>query len=325
MIDGSQAGFSARGLEVDSGGSGSTIQGLDIVNFDSGGPPFVFTGAGPDGIYLNGATNVTITGNYIGVDASGSTAEPNGDGISIFGLSPVIASVGGTITVSGNLISGNADYGIFLPPGLPLNTVVTGNLIGTDKTGNASLGNGAGGVYSNSTSTITIGGTTTAARNVISGSVQAAGVSIQSGSALIENNYIGTNASGTAALSNGMGLALFSTTAGTPSTVGGTQVAAGNLISGNTLTGVDLGEGDNTAVLQGNDIGTDATGTKAVGNGTGVMIVGGQGPTSITIGGTTAGTQNVISGNTQSGILTSDAGNQADPRQAHLGADAVEV
>ena len=50
-------------------------------------------------------------------------------------------------------------------------------------------------------------------------------------------------------------------------TIGGTAPGAGNVISGNVTYGLRLqGTGGNT--IEGNFIGTDRTGTKALGNGT---------------------------------------------------------
>src|SRR5207302_3077338 len=82
--------------------------------------------------------------------------------------------------------------------------------------------------------------------------------------------------------------------------IGGTQPGAGNLISGNTASGVQIhGSG---ATVQGNFIGTDVTGTKAIGNGfrvfPGILIYG----DGNTIGGTAPEARNVISGNIFEGV-----------------------
>ena len=79
--------------------------------------------------------------------------------------------------------------------------------------------------------------------------------------------------------------------------VGGTTAAARNVISGNTLNGVRLaGAGTASNQVHGNTIGLDAAGSSVVGNGgAGVYLdlqVGAH-----TIGGTAAGSRNVISGN----------------------------
>ena len=80
------------------------------------------------------------------------------------------------------------------------------------------------------------------------------------------------------------------------------------MISANGNAGIWItGAGTTGVVVQHNFIGTDVTGTKALGNAiTGVTIDGGA--TNNTIGGTTAGAGNVISANRQGGILITGAG-----------------
>ena len=74
-------------------------------------------------------------------------------------------------------------------------------------------------------------------------------------------------------------------------TIGGTAAGAGNLVSGNGASGMDIFGTDNQ--VQGNYVGTDVTGTAAIGNGEGIFITG----SNNRIGGTAAGAGNVISGN----------------------------
>ena len=74
-------------------------------------------------------------------------------------------TIGGTTAGAGNLISGNSDGGILLGGG----SLVVGNTIGTDITGTIAIGNGLAGVEIYESSDNTIGGTTAAARNLISG------------------------------------------------------------------------------------------------------------------------------------------------------------
>ncbi len=87
--------------------------------------------------------------------------------------------------------------------------------------------------------------------------------------------------------------------------MGGTAQGAGNLISGNGRNGVSDGSyagsmGVNT--IEGNMIGTDSDGTVALANGqNGVDIA----TNNDTVGGTTAGAANLISGNSQYGIRLS--------------------
>src|SRR5262249_45811032 len=140
------------------------------------------------------------------------------------------------------------------------------------------------------------------------------GIVINASSNLIEGNYIGTNLTGTVALSNnGDGVAIgFGTTA---NTIGG-STSASNLISGNGGNGVFI-DGANSNLVAGNFIGTDLHGTKTLGNFDGVVIDGGA--TDNTIGGTTAGARNLISGNigmilgpTGDQVLITDAGTSAN-------------
>ena len=114
-------------------------------------------------------------------------------------------------------------------------------------------------------------------------------------------NFIGVNAAGTAAVANGVGI-LFNGTSNV--TIGGTDPADRNLISGNNSASPSAMQGLGTGfVIQGNLIGTDAAGTSAIPNVSsgGVLSIS---ASNTLIGGTTAGAGNVISGNTGGGIST---------------------
>jgi hypothetical protein len=176
--------------------------------------------------------------------------------------------------------------------------VIAGNFVGTNTAGTAALPNGASGIgaviLNGSASNNTVGGITPAARNLISGNV-GMGVQFFTGTGnMAQGNLIGTDVTGTLALANsGRGVIDY----GTNDIVGGTTVAARNIISANNR-GVDLFGGSNDTV-QGNFIGTDVTGTVALGNpNVGVDV---NGTANNVIGGLTAtpGTPpgNVISGN----------------------------
>ncbi len=137
---------------------------------------------------------------------------------------------------------------------------------------------------------------------------------------LVEGNFIGTDITGTQPLGNGssygsgisvpgfnLNLLAYSDSLLSAETIGGTTPGAGNLISGNSGNGIYVGGFTEVQVL-GNMIGTDVTGTHALGNGTGIyvqeqdnVVPGVELPMS-TIGGTAAGAGNLISGNVQQGI-----------------------
>ena len=131
----------------------------------------------------------------------------------------------------------------------------------------------------------------------------------------IEGCYIGTNSTGTAAESGSMTVGIdvltaFNTIGGVTSTPG---TGAGNVISGTSSAGIEIDAFSQTTLVIGNAIGTNASGTAAVPNGTGVLAVDQSG--SATIGGTTSGTANLISGNSNAGIEITGV---------FAGADAVE-
>ena len=214
--------------------------------------------------------------------------------------------------VRGLVINRFPGDGIFFtsPSGTTNNNVVEGNFIGTNPSGTVALGNNNGIGINFSTANL-IGGTTPAARNVISGN-GSRGISISTGASAttIQGNFIGTTASGTGALGNNSGGI---SSAGTgPDTIGGTAAGARNVISANqNNAGIFVQSGTATGpVIAGNLIGTDVTGTVALGNFFGIWLNFGPSLGNSTIGGATAGAPNVISGNRSHGVLmTGDSRN----------------
>jgi hypothetical protein len=134
------------------------------------------------------------------------------------------------------------------------------------------------------------------------------GLSITTDSNVVEGNFIGTNATGTAAVGNrNAGISIGGEPdIGSDNTIGGTIATARNVISGNGGDGVSLGTSGSDNVIEGNDIGTDVTGTKALANKSdGVGI--GNSLAADTIGGNTVGAGNVISGNDGDGVVLDDS------------------
>ncbi len=311
-LNGAGAGKGVDGLDISAGGT--TVKGLVINRF---------TG---EGISLSMAGSDSIQSNFIGTDPTGKIAEGNG-------LDGVLVQVNSNSnTIQHNLISGNTHNGIYLNGQLfgmahPLTSgnLIAGNLIGTDVTGTKTLGNGSDGLQVLDAPLTTIGGTVSGARNIISGNkngMELLGIVdgalddtiTQPDGSVIEGNYIGTDITGTVALGNGPsgavlgdGIALRGIS---NSTIGGTASGAGNVISGNKNYGIDsfvIGSGN--LAIQGNLIGTDATGTKPLGNGIVPMGIDSSGidisgEANVTIGGTVAGAGNVISANGDNGINT---------------------
>ena len=182
---------------------------------------------------------------------------------------------------------------------------VSGNRIGVSGDGTTALGNGGSGVVVLGQGN-TIGGTTSGAHNVISGNA-VRGVFLAGSGNFVFGNSIGTTADGTAAVrSDSSGIWI----EGAYNVIGGPSAGTGNLISGNgpqhqgsgVLAGgvVISGAFATGNILQGNQIGTDVAGAKALPNYvTGVSIV--DAPNSL-IGGTKPGEGNLISANAGTGL-----------------------
>jgi hypothetical protein len=268
-----------------------TVRGLAITNFSFGfnDPCTVMYG-----VVLWGNGNV-VEGNYLGTDVTGTLRM--GNSVGVFVLSGSNNNrIGGTTAAQRNLISGN-DAGVWLGGS---NNVVLGNYIGTDVTGTAPLGNGYGLQIGGSDNLI--GGTTAEARNLISGNLYS-GIKFDGitgngpHNIRVQGNYIGTDLTGTQALGNEEGVTIMN---GVNNLIGGTEAGAGNLISGNKFNGVQALSNQGSNLIQGNRIGTDVTGTQALGNGLRGVYVWGS-PNNL-IGGTEAGAGNLISGNAWEGI-----------------------
>jgi titin len=272
-LDGADVTPGASGLQVRT--DGSTIKGLAITDFLINDPDQ--GDAVTPGLLIAGSDNV-VQGNYLGTHPGGTSGGGNGRGVWIESGSNNL--IGGTEAGAGNVIGGNG-YGVFINP------YSSGNVV----QGNSVTGNGAG-LWDSGLYTL-VGGTAAAARNLISRN--GAAIQLDGLSGRVEGNFIGTDPTGTRALPNGTGVEVIEG----PNQIGGTEPGAGNLISGNG-TGVML---EYDSLVQGNYIGTDVTGTQALGNVYGVSTEGTALRTTL-IGGTEAGAGNLISGNRLYGIIT---------------------
>lgn len=238
-LDGSLAGLTANGFTL-SAADNSTISGFVINRF------------GADGITLGStATENLVVNNYIGTDITGSSDLGNGaNGLDILGHTN---TVGGSTASSGNVISGNQASGVVMR-GAASDNSVEGNFIGTDVTGTAPIPNTNHGVVLDSLAHDNfVGGTTAAGRNIISGNAQD-GVRIQGGTGTTGNwilgNFIGTSMNGTDPLPNQDGVGFRTSASG--NTIGGTATGMGNVISGNTDDGIQVGSpADPTPITNG--------------------------------------------------------------------------
>ncbi len=331
-LSGSQV-RNADGLDIL--GSGVTVRGLDVNNFNWGA-----------GIYLTGtsAAGDWIYGNLLGNDPTGTKAEPNEYGVEIDGgaTDNLVGTNGNGANhqTERNLLSGNSYAGVWITGQSTDGNVVAGNDIGTDASATAALGNKNDGVEIDSgAGDNTVGGTTAGSANVISGNTNDGVETSGSGTSgnVVQGNYIGTDLTGTTALdSNGYPLGnnndgVEIDSGASEDSIGGTTAGSANVISGNTNDGVEVsGSGTSGNVVQGNYIGTDLTGTTASGsngftlgnNNDGVEIDSGASNNSV--GGTTLGAGNVISGDGHDGVEISGSGTSGNVVQGdYVGTDTT--
>lgn len=288
--DGSTDQGNNVGVSIQSG-IGCTVGGTNAADRN------VISGNETGVVIATEAINNKVLGNYIGLDAAGRAAVPNDTwGIRVSGEC-FGTTIGGAVAGAGNVISGNGTDGIFIVDST--NDRIQGNIVGLDHAGSAVLGNGGAGIQTSAANAV-IGGTTNAARNVISGNV-GHGISITSGWAdgtRVQGNYIGTDDTGMYDRGNG-GDGISLTTEHV--TIGGLAAGSGNLISGNDGCGISFHSYSAGDTVQANVIGLDASGSGALGNaGDGILLA--DNAMSNLIGAADPAGRNVISANGGNGI-----------------------
>ena len=295
------------GVHIELLASGETIGGT------AAGAGNLISGNLGNGVEMDGTLSGdnVIQGNVIGLDATGELAIPNVvQGVTDLGAPD--NTIGGTIGGTRNVISANS-LGVLISSAADV--VVAGNFIGTDAKGTSMIGNTTGGIHVSAGTDVTIGGATVLARNVVSGNL-GDGVQIDGASTgtIIEGNYVGVDQTGTQPLGNTASGIEVDNSAGT--TIGGAAKGTGNVISADAAAGVSLsGTATVGAAILGNFIGTDASGSIALGNAADGVAVSDW--SDVTIGGPTAGAGNIISANAGAGIdLLSD--DQDDLVQSNL-------
>jgi CSLREA domain-containing protein len=188
------------------------------------------------------------------------------------------------------------------------NAVIEGNLIGLIASGYSPVENerSAHGVYVRNSADNRIGGTTPAARNVISGN-GFSGIYLHLEATVnnvVQGNYIGTDITGTLAIPNGQTSIIRSRNVGailiersSDNTIGGNTVAARNVISGNREFGMHVG-GAARNTIQGNWIGVAADGTPLGNDLSGILLLG----HGNLVGGSAPGEGNLIAYNGLAGV-----------------------
>jgi hypothetical protein len=275
-----------------SGGGGSTVRGL-VINHQSFsafdiGPGFGFP-----------SDNNTIAGNFIGTDAAGAAYQAGGNnGIRVVGSGNTI---GGPAPADRNVIvaGSSGTERMIGEDGDAHGTHVQGNYLGVNAAGTTALnaGNPTQAMFPGSSSK----GGDLIEDNVIVTSDFA--IQLESNDNVVRDNLIGTNATGTAGLGGGRGVVIASGNASSNH-----NTIAGNLISGGT-TGIQISTSPSFPVqglvIQGNKIGTDIKGKKAIPNSSdGIDIIGEGGAT---IGGANPGEGNIIAFNGGVGVFVTDS------------------
>ncbi|MBI3462057.1 MAG: right-handed parallel beta-helix repeat-containing protein [Planctomycetes bacterium] len=288
VIDGN--GISASAFTVLT--RNTAVYGLNIQRF------------GGYGVRISDASDVIVAGNYIGTDATASSARGNsGDGIFVDGLNGSNARIGGASLADRNVISGNGGKGIEI---MSWGAIVAGNRIGTDASGMFAIGNASDGVFV-AAPNARIGGATLAERNVISGNA-GNGIHLINSTpyeSVVAGNLIGTDATGTFTIGNDQNGVLIrgrSIRVGRDG-LGADDAGEVNVISGNGLDGVRISEAhhaDDNRVA-GNYIGTNLVGA-ALGNGGDGVHIDGFAQQNI-IGGPSASLGNKIAFNGGSGVV----------------------
>ncbi|MEY2612577.1 MAG: Cyclolysin, partial [Planctomycetota bacterium] len=261
----------------------------------------IISGNNGPGVWIAGTSSKesVVEGNYLGTDRLGQLAIPNTVGVLITDGAN-LNIIGGPLTSSRNLISGNATSGVILRGAFTVNNIIRGNWIGTDSTGSVAIANqhygiqiAEGAAYASILS------------NVISGNALG-GVLIQSGgSNTLRGNWIGTDSTGTLALGNGRsGSPRFGVkiSAGNANLVGGIESLDRNVISGNFGDGLVLADGTFGNSVQGNAVGTNFSGEIVISNTANGILLDGDSVVNNTIGGAVVAAGNLIYNNLAAGL-----------------------
>ena len=290
IVQGNFVGTDASGLKALGNDHYGIYIGPDapgsLIGGTSPGAGNLVSANGYDGLQIR-APGILIQGNTIGTDLTGTNDLFNGQNAILINDTAPFCQVGGTNAAARNIASGNNGIGV-----LSSSNVIQGNYVGVGADGRTIVGAPAFGIATGGLTTGNLlGGDKVGAGNVVAGQF-GDGIRIAGSNQVVQGNFIGTDATGTLPRPNHINGTIF----GNNNLIGGLTPGAGNLISGNGSTGLDISDTAATGnTIQGNFIGTDLTGTNALPNGnTGLSIEYAAGNL---IGGTSPGSRNVISGN----------------------------
>ncbi len=282
-------GNSGHGVHITSGNA--TISALGDRN--------IISGNGGSGVVVEDVQSLVLESTYIGTNSSGSGALGNdGNGVEIRGNVANIR-IGGLTGIWPNAISSNGLHGILVDveEAMGSGVVIQDNRIGVTAEGFGALGNGGNGITVEGGGNVYIDGGTER-RQVIAGNVGHGIEVIGTNNVQIGSNLIGVY--GDKAIGNGGdGVRIAGDAFLTKLTL--------NIISGNVEAGIRVLDSAHSVSIEGNTIGADLSGTKAMPNQVGIHVE--TTGSHLGIGGNSYATGNFIGGNSKSGIVIAKAGN----------------
>jgi CSLREA domain-containing protein len=317
-----------------------TVQTINVGGTGNGALPALLRPVTINGYSEKGASQNTLANGdnaKILIELNGANAGPNADGI-------LVGTGAGGSTIRGLAINRFSLNGIELQSG---GNTVAGNFVGTNPSGAADEANQNDGIHVSNANSNTIGGTTPADRNVVSGN-RIDGIHIVGTTALpatgnlVEGNFVGVNAAGTGPVGlragnpapgspEGNGFFGIEVSGGNANTVGGKTAGARNVVGFNA-DGIAIDNGGQNNLVEGNFVGVGADGVTAAGNVRhGVVLFSSGNPlpplgpgqaneppvSGNTVGGTAPGAGNVIAFNGSAGvaIFGNPPPNNATPKQ----------
>ena len=156
----------------------------------------------------------------------------------LINLSPG-ATIGGTASGAGNVISANAKAGVSIQGYATFGAAVLGNFIGTNKTGSIALGNGADGVDLGGMSDVTIGGAATGSGTSFRPTpARASGSSPATPASSCRVTVSARTLPGPTRSATATGIIIEGGSSN--NTIGGTTAGAGNTIAYSATIGVDV-------------------------------------------------------------------------------------
>lgn len=316
-LEGSNIAASVSGLTIGTNSPDSTIRGLVVNRFLRSQIEVA-------------APRAVVQGNYVGTDVTGTVAASTTSGMGIFVEGSIARDVrigtngdGNNDLAERNIISGNS-RGIDIRA---YDTLIGGNFIGTDVSGSFAVPNRTEGIIVSASGTVLIGTNGDGVadeieRNIVSGNNNGVRM-IQNSGGVIAGNFIGTDVTGTQLIANtSTGISFeFSST---PLLIGTDADGVADEAERNIIVGGIGTNGASNMVVAGNYLGTDVSGTVALGPATVIGLDGFTPPsTFIRIGTNGDGVHDEVERNVLSGIYLNNGANNNVIAGNYIGTDAT--